>query len=228
MDNPFKQQAKTQTSPAPETPYQKAGQIWDERIGSAREQAKNWRIIALISIVTSAALLMLLIIIMSIKDTKVFVAEVTHGGKIINVVPLQQAYKPTLAQKEYFITNFIKLTRAMSLDPVLAKKNFMSAYNFLTQRSSLQLNKYIKDKNPLEKLGKQTITVNIEDINPISEQSFQVGWTETTVDINGENLGTKNFSGVFTIMIQPPVSQQQILQNPLGVYIIDFNFSARD
>lgn len=28
-------------SPFPETPYQKAGQIWDERIGSARVQAKN-------------------------------------------------------------------------------------------------------------------------------------------------------------------------------------------
>jgi hypothetical protein len=30
-------------SPEPETPYQKAAQVWDERIGSARVQAKNWR-----------------------------------------------------------------------------------------------------------------------------------------------------------------------------------------
>ena len=34
-------------SPFPETPYQKAGQVWDERIGSARIQAKNWRDIQL-------------------------------------------------------------------------------------------------------------------------------------------------------------------------------------
>ena len=31
-------------TPEPETPYQKAGQVWDERIGSARVQAKNWRL----------------------------------------------------------------------------------------------------------------------------------------------------------------------------------------
>ena len=31
-------------TPEPETPYQKAGQVWDERIGSARIQAKNWRL----------------------------------------------------------------------------------------------------------------------------------------------------------------------------------------
>src|SRR5260370_29061463 len=33
-------------TPAPETPYQKAGQVWDERIGSARVQASNWRLMA--------------------------------------------------------------------------------------------------------------------------------------------------------------------------------------
>lgn len=34
-------------SPFPETPYQKAGQVWDEPIGSARAQARNWRLMAL-------------------------------------------------------------------------------------------------------------------------------------------------------------------------------------
>ena len=33
-------------TPDPETPYQKAAQVWDERIGSARVQAKNWRLMA--------------------------------------------------------------------------------------------------------------------------------------------------------------------------------------
>jgi type IV secretory pathway TrbF-like protein len=30
----------------PETPYRRAGQLWDERIGSARAQASNWRLMA--------------------------------------------------------------------------------------------------------------------------------------------------------------------------------------
>ena len=33
-------------TPQPETPYQRAGQLWDERIGSARVQARNWRLMA--------------------------------------------------------------------------------------------------------------------------------------------------------------------------------------
>jgi len=38
----------------PETPYQKAAQVWDERIGSARVQAKNWRLMAFGSLILSA------------------------------------------------------------------------------------------------------------------------------------------------------------------------------
>ena len=34
-------------TPEPVTPYQKAAQVWDERIGSARIQAHNWRLAAL-------------------------------------------------------------------------------------------------------------------------------------------------------------------------------------
>src|SRR3546814_7152048 len=33
-------------APEPETPYQRAAQVWDERIGATRVQAKNWRFMA--------------------------------------------------------------------------------------------------------------------------------------------------------------------------------------
>src|SRR6266481_3236738 len=48
-------------TPQPETPYQKAAQVWDERIGSARVQAKNWRLMAFGSLILSAALALSLV-----------------------------------------------------------------------------------------------------------------------------------------------------------------------
>ena len=46
--NPFRRaDVRYGRSPAPETPYQRAAAVWDERIGSARVQARNWRLIAL-------------------------------------------------------------------------------------------------------------------------------------------------------------------------------------
>ena len=43
-------------TPAPVTPYQKAAQVWDDRIGSARVQARNWRLMAFGSLILSAGL----------------------------------------------------------------------------------------------------------------------------------------------------------------------------
>ena len=43
-------------TPEPETPYQRAGQVWDERIGSARAQARNWRLMAIGGLLLSSAL----------------------------------------------------------------------------------------------------------------------------------------------------------------------------
>ena len=48
-------------TPEPVTPYQKAAQVWDERIGSARVQAHNWRLMALGSLVLSLILAAILL-----------------------------------------------------------------------------------------------------------------------------------------------------------------------
>jgi len=47
----FRRQGVATAHRPAEEPYQKAAQIWDERIGSARVQAKNWRIMAFVSLI---------------------------------------------------------------------------------------------------------------------------------------------------------------------------------
>src|SRR3546814_15383157 len=37
---------KYAATPEPATPLQKAGQVWDDRLGGARVQARNWRLMA--------------------------------------------------------------------------------------------------------------------------------------------------------------------------------------
>src|SRR5258708_955279 len=55
--NPFhRPSVRYGKTPAPETPYQKAAQVWDERIGSARVQARNWRLIAFGNLALAAGL----------------------------------------------------------------------------------------------------------------------------------------------------------------------------
>ncbi|MFA6409685.1 MAG: conjugal transfer protein TrbF [Gammaproteobacteria bacterium] len=209
------------------TPYQRAKQEWDRRVGDVRVQANNWRLIALVSLLAVFLLVIALVISISQNRTKIFVAEVSKEGRVMNVLPLRTAYQPTLAEKEYFIANFLRLTHSLPLDPVVAKQNWLNAYQFLTERGAGLLNEYFRQNNPVNLIGKQTITVEITDINPISANTFSLRWTENTVDNNGQSLGQKNVSGVFTIVIKAPQTQAEILSNPLGIYITDFHISER-
>lgn len=228
MKQPFSTETPDYHADAPLTSYQRAKQEWDDRIGGARVQAKNWRFMALLSMIVSLILLVMLIISLSLDHTVVYVAQVGPGGRVVNVAPLEKSYTPTSAEKEYFLGQFIQLIRSIPLDPVVAKRNWVSAYQFLSARGAQQLNTIMRENNPLKVLGDKTVTVNISDINPISENSYHVDWTEKTIDSSGKLDSTISYSGTFTIMVQPPKTQTAILQNPLGIYIVDFHISTRE
>ncbi|MCD6048376.1 MAG: hypothetical protein K0S08_2023 [Gammaproteobacteria bacterium] len=227
MTNEFNQETPTYKTAAPETPYLRARQVWDERIASFALGADQWRKIAFGSILLAFLLLILLFVSLSWHKPSLYVAEVSSGGQVMNVKLLQGSYQPTQAQEEYFITQFIKLVRQVPLDPVAAKNNWLTAYNFLTSRGSTVLNQFFQKNNPLQALSKKTVTVNITDVNPISNNTYQVDWTEESVDQRGQVIGQEKMSGVFTVVVQAPKTEQEILQNPLGIYITDFHISPR-
>lgn len=227
MKNPFKKEAISYKAQAPITPYQKAQKEWDEQIGSARVQAANWRILAFTASIIAIALLIIVIILLATKTEKIFVAEVTQSGRVVNIAPLKVTYRPSIAQKEYFVGQFIEMIRSLPLDPIVAKQNWLKAYSFLTQRASTKLNNYLRKNNPLESLGTKTVTVKITDVNPLSDSTLQIDWEEHITNVDGQAENPKLYSGVFTLTVKQPTTQQEILSNPLGIYIIDFNISQR-
>ena len=224
----FRQETTHYSGTETETPYTRARKEWDSRIGSARVQASNWRLVTFLALLVCIILAVLLYVSINMRKYVVYVAQVTKTGQIVNVSPLKVQYQPNQAQMEYFITHFIKLVRSLPLDPVVARKDWTTAYSFLTPRAAHELDRYMKKDNPIDELGKKTITVKIVDVNPLSDNSYQVDWQEVTTGADGQRQGTESYSGVFTAIIRQPSTQQQILVNPLGIYIDDFNVSVRD
>ncbi|CAH1660612.1 hypothetical protein CHELA1G11_12517 [Hyphomicrobiales bacterium] len=74
-------------TPQPETPYQRAAQVWDDRIGSARVQAKNWRLMAFGSLVLAGGFAAALVW-QSVQGTVVpWVVQVDKLGQAQTVAP---------------------------------------------------------------------------------------------------------------------------------------------
>src|SRR5215472_14936885 len=131
-------------TPAPETPYQRAAQVWDERIGSARVQARNWRLIAFGNLFLAASLAAALVW-QSARGTVVpWVVQVDKLGEAQAVAPAIADYKATDPQIAWHLARFIEQVRSVPADPVIVRQNWLSAYDFTTDKGAAALNDYAR------------------------------------------------------------------------------------
>ena len=109
-------------TPIPATPYQKAEQLWDERIGSARVQAGNWRLMAFGCLALAAVVIGDDIRARSRSTVTPFVVQVDHLGSAQAIAPAAPDYQPSDQQIAYFLGRFITNVRGLSVDPAQAAK----------------------------------------------------------------------------------------------------------
>lgn len=211
-------------TPEPVTPYQKAAQVWDERIGSARAQAHNWRLMAVGSLALSLLLAAGLLWLGRSGSALPYIVEVDPRGGARAVGPAQESYTPSDAQIAFHLAAFVDNVRSLSIDPVVVRQNWLKAYDFVTDRAAVTLNEYARDNDPFAKVGRETITVEVTSVVRASDSSFQVRWLERVFE-GGAAKDTRRLTGLFSLHLAPPKTVEAVRKNPLGIYVHTFNWS---
>ena len=211
-------------SPAPATPYQAAAQAWDERIGSARVQARNWRLMAFGSL--SLALLMAGGLLWRSAQSIVtpYVIEVDPAGQVRVVGEAATPYKPSDAQTAHHLARFVSLVRSLSIDPIVVRQSWLDAYDYTTDRGAATLNDYARVADPFSRVGRESITVQVNSVVRASDSSFQVRWAERRY-VNGAAAGLEHWTAVLSTVQQPPRTEERLRKNPLGIYVNGLSWS---
>lgn len=211
-------------SPEPETPYQKAAQVWDERIGSARVQARNWRYMAFGSLILSAGFATALVW-QSARGTVVpWVVQVDRLGQAQTVAAASADYRPTDPQIAFHLGRFVEQVRAIPADAIIVRQNWLRAYEWTTDRGAAALNDYARSNDPFTKVGRQQVAVEVSSVIRASNDSFRVAWTERHYE-NGQLSTTERWTAILTIVIQSPRDAERLRANPLGIYINAISWS---
>lgn len=211
-------------TPEPETPFARAGQLWDERIGTARVQARNWRLMAFGCLGLSGAMSIGLIWQSTQSRVAPYVVEVDRLGEARAVSPAEASYQPTDPQIAWHLAHFISDIRTVSLDPVLMRHSWLEAYDFVTRRGGQAIGDYARTANPFADLGDRTVSVEVTSVVRASDLSFQVKWTETAYD-HGATSGTSHWTAILTIVRQAPANADVLRKNPLGIYVDAIDWS---
>ena len=211
-------------TPALETPYQRAGQAWDDRIGSARVQARNWRLMAFGSLALSAGLAAALVW-QDLRGTVTpWVVQVDRLGQAQAVGPATAGYRPTDPQIAWHLARFIEDVRSISADPVVVRKNWLEAYDYVTSQGSQALDGYARADNPFAKVGKMQVAVDVSSVIRDSPSSFRVSWVERRY-VDGALAATEHWTAILTVVLQAPATADGLTKNPLGVFVHAINWS---
>ena len=211
-------------TPEPVTPYQKAAQIWDERIGSARVQARNWRLMAFGCLLLSGGLAASLVWQSTQGTITPWVVEVDHLGQAQAVAPASPFYQPTDPQIAFHLARFIEDVRGLPTDAIVLRQDWLRAYDFTTDRGAAALNDYARTNDPFAKLGNTQIAVEISSVIRASPKSFRVAWTERRYD-SGQLAATERWTAILSVVVETPREADRLRKNPLGVYVNSINWS---
>ncbi|MGJ4922767.1 MULTISPECIES: conjugal transfer protein TrbF [unclassified Bradyrhizobium] len=211
-------------TPEPVTPYQKAAQVWDERIGSARVQAKNWRLMAFGCLTLAAGFASALIWQSARGTVTPWVVEVGHLGEVQRVAPAVADYVPTDPQVAFHLARFIEDVRCLPADGIVLRQNWLRAYDFTTDRGAAALNDYARSNDPFSKLGKIQVSVEVSSVIRASPDSFRIAWVERRYE-NGASVATERWSAILTLVFAMPDDADRLRKNPLGVYVQAINWS---
>lgn len=211
-------------TPHAETPYQRAAQVWDDRIGSARVQARNWRLAFFGTLAMCGGLAGGLVWQATNGSIVPWVVEVDKLGEARAVEPAAADYRPTDPQIAFHLARFIEDVRSVAADPIVVRQNWLRAYDFTTDKGALALNDYARANDPFAIIGKIQVAADVSSVIRASPSSFRVAWVERHYQ-DGSLASTERWSAILTVVIQPPHSPDALRKNPLGLFVNAINWS---
>lgn len=222
---PFKRSSSryAQTS-ALETPYQRAGQAWDERIGSARVQARNWRLMAFGCLLLAVGSTGALAWQASRASVTPWVVQVDRSGRAEAVGPASAGYRASDPQVAWHLAQFIEDVRGLPADPVVLRQQWLRAYQYASGQGALSLNDFAREAEPFGRLGREQVSIEVSSVVRASPESFRVEWIERHYAA-GALAAVERWTAILSIALRPPRDPEGLRRNPLGVFVTNLSWS---
>jgi type IV secretion system protein VirB5 len=138
--------------------------------------------------------------------------EAAYIGEVHQNSAVSVPEAAVIFQVKKFITSF----RSISTDSEVLYNNIDDCYQMITADYEPVMTRFLQANSPFKLVGKIRRVVEIESAIKITGSSYQIDWTETVIDSNGQHK--KKLRAIVTVQILP-TDDKTIKRNPLGIYI---------
>lgn len=213
----------------PESPsaiYLAARREWNERYGDYIRQARNWRAAAMAAI-GGMCLCAGAVAWMGVHSrVEPFVVEVNKLGDAIAVKRADVAPKIPTAVIRADIARWVTDIRSVIADNMAERRMLREAAAMTDQNGTAvpKLREWLEANNPGKLSQTQETGITIQSVLPVSERTWRVEWDEDTRHQDGAPDTVEHWTGIVTVNLKPPVSDEQVLTNPAGVFVESFSW----
>jgi type IV secretory pathway TrbF-like protein len=206
-----------------ETPYLSARREWNERYGDYIARARSWRWAAFGAI--AVALALAIGVVWQGAQSKVvpYVVEVDKLGDAVAVARADRASPVDVSVIKAQLAAWIVDVRSVSSDPLAQKAALSRSYATTAATATLFLNDYYRQHSPFSQ--NRTVAVSVDAVLPISNQTYQIQWSEDGRDLEGRALATTHWLASVTVAFDPPTDERGVLSNPLGLYVTGISWT---
>lgn len=200
-----------------------------ERYGNLTKAAARWRQISLILALLCALCVISVVSMSSSVKSVPFIVQVDRHGYEIAVNPVE----PSGVDDRLIISRvgrFINNLRTVLNDDTAQVVYIDFVYKSTPSGSAAnkKLMDFYTKNNPLTiaSTEKVTILVELKSILPLGDsgKTWRGEWEEKRIN-DGVVISTKSYTGIFEIQVTPPSTMKDIIDNPLGIFITDFNIT---
>ncbi|NGO66630.1 conjugal transfer protein TrbF [Rhizobium daejeonense] len=214
---------------APDNPYIAARQEWSERYGSYVKAASAWRMVAILSLVLAIIGFGYALFLSTRVKLVPYLVEVDKlGNAVSGGFPQQIEYADPRVIRAT-LGSFITAFRSITPDAVVQKQYLDRTYALLRANdpSTQKINAWFRGNSPFEKAVSATVAIEVNSIVALSSLSYQIDWTEFERDRKGKEIASRRFRGIATLTITTPQDEATIRLNPIGIYLLDFDWTAQ-
>src|SRR4051812_30463922 len=123
--------------------------------------------------------------------------------------------------KASVLMDWIANLRLVTSDGALQREAINNVYGKIDSASPARefINDFYRASPPQQRAQSQTVHVDVKSALPVSKDTYEIEWVETTRDLQGKVQSETRWRGAFTIVVSPPEDERVGRMNPLGIYV---------
>jgi type IV secretion system protein VirB5 len=184
-------------------------------------EMKWWRGIIGVGILALSFLsLVFFIIAVSTQKTVPVLINVMPTGEAAYLGEVRQDSQPheiPEAAITFQVRKFITNIRSISTDAEVLYNNIDDCYYMVTGSYEPVMTRMLRSNSPFEQVGKIRRTLDVKSVLRTTGNSFQVDWTENSIEPGG-SVRKKEMRAIVTVKFIP-ADPKFIKRNPLGIFI---------